>query len=182
MTLMIWSVTSQLSKSKTVVSNATPLIYLAKVGMLHVLKIVFSHICIVREVFQEVCEVIKTPDGLLVSEAVKSGWIEVKPQKKSAKKLAKHAGIHVGEASSIVLAKSLNALLIIDDKMGRTVAEMMGVECIGTMGILLKALNNSLLTLDEFKAILDRMIAIGSRLDVRVYSEIIELAKKISRE
>ncbi len=56
------------------------------------------------------------------------------------------SGIDRGETESFLLYKELNAdFLLIDDKKGRQVAELMDVKCIGTLGLLYLAKENGLI-------------------------------------
>jgi len=62
-----------------IVSNATPLIYLAKVGKLELLKI-FGKVYIPEEVKVEVVDKGKSlgkQDSYVVEKAIKEGWIKV---------------------------------------------------------------------------------------------------------
>jgi predicted nucleic acid-binding protein len=178
-----WSVILHLSKVDKVVSNASPLIYLSIVGNLHLLKDLFGSIIIPTEVFREVCGVHDTPDSLVIAAAVDNGWIHTENAAGGdAGLLAKSSGIDIGEAAAILLAKEERALLLIDDKMGRSTAEILGVKCFGTVGVLLQALSDSILSVDEFVMTLDRMIDSGFRLDSKVYRLAMRVAKDIDKK
>ncbi|MGM0687304.1 MAG: hypothetical protein ACQET3_10075 [Promethearchaeati archaeon] len=73
------------------------------------------------------------------------------------------------------------ALLLIDDKMGRSAADILGVRCLGTVG-LFQALAQSVLQLTEFKIVLHRMINAGLRLDSKVYRVAMEMADDIAQK
>jgi len=163
-----------------VVSNASPLIYLSLVGNLHLLKRLFGDIIIPEDVFREVCQTKDTPDSIVISSAVDDGWIHVKiVGSRDTDILAKSAGIDIGEAAAIMIAKEEQALLLINDKMGRSAAEILGVKCIGTIGILLQALSDSILDFNEFVENLDRMIDSGFRLDSKAYRMAIRVARDL---
>ena len=165
------------------VSNASPLIYLSMVGNLLLLKNLFGNIIIPAEVFREVCNARDTPDSIVISSAVDDGWIHTKNViSGDADLLAKSSGIDIGEAAAILLAKEERALLLIDDKMGRSTAEILGVKCLGTVGVLLQALSDSILNFNEFVGILDRMIDSDFRLDSKVYRLAIRVAKDIDEK
>ncbi|MGY5876021.1 MAG: DUF3368 domain-containing protein [Candidatus Thorarchaeota archaeon] len=169
-----------MSRIKKVVSNASPLIYLASVGKLPLLKDLFESVMIPNEVFEEVCGVQKSPDSIVVNDAVSEGWIHVEPSViRGTKRLAEGSGTQLGEAAAILLAKSADALLLIDDKMGRSAAEVLGISCLGTVGVLLRALSDSLLTLSELTLVLERMIDVGFRLDSKVYIQVLKAAKEL---
>jgi predicted nucleic acid-binding protein len=172
-----------LSRVSKVVSNASPLIYLSVVGNLHLLKNLFGNVIIPTEVFREVCGARDTPDSVVISSAVDDGWIHTESAViGDADLLAESSGIDIGEAAAILLAREKGALLLIDDKMGRSAAEILGVKCLGTVGVLLQALSNSILNLDEFVAILERMIDSGFRLDSKVYRLAIRAAKDLDEK
>ncbi len=163
------------------VSNASPLIYLAKVGRISILKELFQEIMIPHEVLNETCGLQDSPDAIVISSAVKEGWIQsIDITNKDAALIAKSSGIDFGEATAILLAKEKNALLLIDDKMGRSAAEILGVRCLGTLGVLLQALSNSNLNFSDFIATLDQMIDLGFRLDSKVYGQVLKIARGIS--
>ncbi len=64
-----------------IVSNATPLIYLAKLGRLHLLKDFFQEVIIPEEVKRVVVDRGKeqnSVDAFVVEEALKEGWIKIK--------------------------------------------------------------------------------------------------------
>ena len=176
-----WSVTLHLSKADKVVSNASPLIYLAKTGKLDLLRDLFQTIMIPDVVFKETCDAQESPDAILISAAVKDGWISIGNSKKGdVQLLAKNSGIDNGEAASILLAKDRRALFLIDDKMGRSVAEILGIRCLGTVGVLLIALSKHIIKIEELTSILDQMIDIGFRLETKVYRRVLQVAKKIA--
>ncbi len=173
--------TSHLSKSGRVVSNASPLIHLAKAGQLSLLRDLFHDIKIPEEVFIEACGSQDSPDATVISSAVNEGWIHVANSVVGdVNLLARSSGIDIGEAAAILLAKETEALLLIDDKMGRMAAEILGVRCMGTVGVLLKAISDSEIVLTKFTEILDRMIDSGFRLDSKVYRLVLKAARDLS--
>ena len=181
MTKRTWSVILLLSKKIRVVSNASPLIYLAKAGQLHLLRELYTEMLIPRKVLQETAGSKESPDALLIASAVDDGWLHVEDSAHNeANQLAESAGIERGEAAAILLAREEDGLLLIDDKLGRSAAEILGVTCLGTVGVLLQAVSKFILQHDEFITILDRMIDLGFRLDSKVYRRAISIAKNLS--
>ena len=63
--------------------------------------------------------------------------------------------VDAGEAEAIALASEKNCRLIADDKQARAVAEQLGIAVIGTVGVLIRAKQNSVIT--ELKPILDEL-------------------------
>ena len=63
--------------------------------------------------------------------------------------------VDAGEAEAIALASEKNCLLISDDKQARTAAKRLGVDVIGTVGVLIRAKQNGIIS--EIKPILDNL-------------------------
>jgi predicted nucleic acid-binding protein len=116
-------------------SNTTPFISLASIGQLDLLPHLFSQVYVVPEVIDECLAggIIAVPDlaGL--------AWIEVVPSSHDISSLAL-LELDKGEKYTIDTACKHKAdLVIIDEKIGRNVAEYLGLSVIGTLGILLNA-------------------------------------------
>lgn len=121
-----------------VVSDSTPLMHFAKVGKLYVLRVLYRKIAITETVRSEVVEegvLLGKRDALEVKKEI-GRWIEVREPSGSAAKLAEKYGIHIGEAKSILLAKEMKALLLINERDGRDAAVKEGVKVKGTIGVI----------------------------------------------
>ncbi len=91
-----------------IVSNAGPLIHLAKIGRINLLEDVFGEIIVPRTVKVEVIDKGKEkgrPDAFLIDNV---DWIKIVGDSPNADRLAEKAGLHRGEACAILLAKSFN--------------------------------------------------------------------------
>ena len=64
-----------------VVSNSSPLIWLAKIGKLTLLKILFGEVSIPRKVHIEITLEKQSADSILIGEAVKESWIKVSEER-----------------------------------------------------------------------------------------------------
>jgi len=133
----------------TAVSNAGPLIHLAKIGRLNLLKNIFNEIIIPETVKVEVIDKGKEkgkPDAFLI-DAV--NWIRIVDDPSNADQLAEKVGIHRGEACAILLAKSLNVPVLLDDSDARKFALGLGLEVVGSVGIIIRAVKLGLISKEE---------------------------------
>jgi predicted nucleic acid-binding protein len=123
-----------------VVSDTTPIISLIKIGKLNILQQLFGNVQIPEAVFKEL-----TSNALFKDEAqevISCDFIERIPVEnvKSVDELRRSTNLDAGESEAIVLADSIdNSVLLIDEAKGRKVAKNMGLNIMGTIGILLTA-------------------------------------------
>ncbi|MBE8540544.1 DUF3368 domain-containing protein, partial [Geoglobus acetivorans] len=136
-----------------IVSNATPLIYLAKAGKLHLLKI-FGEVVIPEEVKIEVVDrgkALEKADAYVIEKAINEGWIRV--MKAEMVNLALE--LHPGEKAVLSLAKHLGVKeVLVDEKPARFAAKLLGLKPRGTVFVLLRALQEGMLDFDGFLDIL----------------------------
>jgi predicted nucleic acid-binding protein len=167
-----------------IVSNATPLIYLAKLGRLHLLKAFFQAVIIPEEVKREVVDRGKEQnsiDAFLVEEALKKGWIKIK--KVQLREDMEALGIDKGEAEAISLAVELNSdEILVDQTHARLAATMFGLKPRGTIYVLIRALNEDIFDYDEYLKILEDLVRSGFRMSDEVYLEAVRLGKKRNKE
>jgi predicted nucleic acid-binding protein len=96
-----------------VVADSSPLIYLSRVGAIHLLPALFDEVVVPRAVWDEAVERRTSPPG--ISALLQASWLRVVDDPSIELDL----GLDPGETAAIVLAESLRAdLLLIDD--GRT--------------------------------------------------------------
>lgn len=119
------------------VSNASPLITLARAGRLDDLPRLFETIYISHEVYHEV---VVAGAGLAGAAAVsRAEWIQVTPVEDQAAigKSMLAAGLGAGEASAVQLARELGIdLVLMDERRGRRLAQEAGLAVVGCVGIL----------------------------------------------
>ena len=120
-----------------VVSNTSPLVYLAALGDFEFLRELFVQIVIPRAVHREIIVGgINLPVAHAVETAMTS-WLSVHDvtDMSEANRL-QQAGLHPGESEAIVLATELSAqVLLMDDSDGIRVAAARGTNVIRTPGI-----------------------------------------------
>ena len=168
-----------MSSGQRVISNSSPLIWLAKIDKLSLLKTLFGEVIIPKKVCTETTSG-ESPDSILIREAVEDGWIKVSEEEtKEAQELVQVSGIHLGEAEAILLARRTGLDLIIDEREASATAQVFGVRPIGTVAVLLLALATNRLTFSEFKDCLDLLITTGFWLTVDVYRKALKEAESI---
>ncbi len=144
-----------------VVSNSSPLIALAKIGKLYILRELFKEIIIPKAVWNEV--VVKGKGKPGAEEVEKAEWIKVREVKDRLSVEVLKGEIEIGEAEAIILAKELNAdLLIMDEKIPRIIAESIGLRVIGSLAILYIAKKRGLIK-EDFDEIVKELRARGIR-------------------
>lgn len=161
------------------VSNSSPLIWLAKINRLGILKSLFGEVVVPEKVRVEVSSG-GSADSLIIREAFAEGWLRVSGEVEDASALAGVSGLHPGEAEAVLLARRLGALLLVDEREATGTARVFGVRPLGTVGVLLLGLAEGHLTFDEFSGCLDLLIAGGFWLHVDVYRKALAEARLIA--
>ncbi len=161
------------------VINASPLIYLSKLGIIEILPQLFTRIITTRTVKQEVLQEKTAPELVILSE-VFSSWLEVKRADEKIVKKLTELQIHKGEAEVIaigreLLAKEKSTVVIIDDLLAREIATSLGLTVTGTIGVLLKATKEKVIARKECQTLLEQLITTTTfRLSARVYAKILK--------
>jgi len=166
-----------------VVSNATPLIYLAKANKLSLLQTMVKQVFIPEAVYREVViegKRLGEKDAYRVEKAINEGWILVQGAKII---YPVEITTHPGEVEVISLAKEkgIEAVLM-DDVKARAASEMAGLRPIGTLWLMLKAVKNHMLDFDEFLSALEDIIQSGFYLKEEVYLKAVRKARKLSAD
>jgi uncharacterized protein len=121
-----------------VVSDSSPLISLAAIGHLDLLRNLYGTITIPRAVYDEVA--MQDPGLPGVLETQTSDWIECRDVADARLVIALQARLDRGEAEAIALAVELQAdLLLMDERLGRIEAARLGLRFIGILGALIEA-------------------------------------------
>lgn len=160
-----------------IVSDTTPLSELAKVGKLNLLRDVFSKVIIPQEVYNQVT----TGTHPAVNLVQSADWIEIISVQNSEKlsNLKKATNLGAGECAAMILAEELASdQLLMDDLDARRVALSRNLKIIGTIGILLVAKQQGLIS--TIKDILDSLIAEGKHISPRLYKEALSAAQELS--
>ena len=157
-----------------VVSNTSPIINLAAIGRLDILRQLYGSIAIPESVYHEIAVTGSGDPGSREVPAL--GWIETKKATNRLHVAALQIELDKGEAEAIVLALELNAeLLLLDERRGRAVASRMGLKSVGILGCLIEAKHKGLIP--SIKPILDDLIAkAGFWVTTNLYTRVLQTA------
>lgn len=189
---------------KAAVSNSTPLIYLAKIEKIMLLKEIFEKVYIPQEVFEEVVvkgRELNKKEIFLLEELIEAGAIEVKNATGDTKSIET---LHEGEIAAISLAKELEIkTLLIDDREGLGVAKVFGLypmrttsvmyssrwqrqhlrtsdlHPMRTTAVLLVLYRKGVINYKELRDSLLRLSQEGYFMGAEIYNELIKKAKKL---
>ena len=120
-----------------VVSDTTPLRYLALLGQLDLLPRLFGQVYCPDAVIRE-CRHPRAPASLRIWASAPPGWLQVASGIAIDSSLSD--GLDAGESAAISLAQILDAqIVLIDDQAGRRCALARGFATAGTLNILAQA-------------------------------------------
>ena len=123
-----------------VVSNTSPILNLAIIGEISLLRDQFGEILIPGAVLEELRVEENLPGSQSVRDALKAGWIRIEAVKLDPLVRAMERDLDKGEAEAIALAMQVNAdWVLMDERDGRKAAKSMKLKVVGVLGILLKA-------------------------------------------
>lgn len=153
-----------------IVADASPLILLARAGLLDLLRHLYGEAWVPPRVSGEAFGDHPTRPGA-IAIAQSGGWLrEVAPVDQDLVALLR-TEVHAGEAEAIALAMEHRLLLLIDDHKGRRSARARHVDVIGSAGILSVAKASGLLT--AIRPALDRLMDEGLWLSSSLYRQVL---------
>lgn len=157
-----------------IVSNAGPIIALARIGKLDLLK-QFKQIYIAQEVYKEV--VVKGEGKPGSDEVENSDWFIIKEVKNTLAVESLTIELEKGEAETIIVALELNAdLVLMDESIGRDIAKSRGLKVIGTVGILAGAYEKGIIK--DLKMVLDDLRSKKVWISEKVYKRVLSGIKR----
>jgi uncharacterized protein len=156
-----------------VVSNATPLIALSKIGHLALLPQWFGTILLPQAVYDEV--VTKGQGRPGAAQIHQADWIRVRSITDRIAVDYLRAELDPGEAEVLILAQEVSAnWILVDEPKARLAAELLGLRVTGTLGLLLLARRMG--RVPAIRPLLDELRANRFHLSDRVYQAVLEEA------
>lgn len=159
-------------RHQLIIADTGPLIVLAVIGQLPLLRQLFKQALIPEAVRDELCIKSLRPGAVALAAALQAGWLKTVVSDPPPKRLL-HT-LDRGEAEAITLARTVNLPLLIDETRGRTAARREGVRIFGTGSLLLQAKRKKQISLVE--PILNRMQDTGYRISESLRNEVLKRA------
>ena len=157
-----------------VVSNTSPLSNLAIIGELSLLQTLYPTI-LIPPIVQT--ELMRLPEiQPVISTQITTGWLQVESPNNLQLLQTLNQTLDPGESAAIALALELNAdRLLIDERLGRSIATQYGIKIRGILGILVNAKAQGLLP--AVQPILNRLMQeAGFRVGQALYDRILQEA------
>lgn len=152
-----------------VVSDTSPITYLIKINLIHLLPSLFGHVIIPKFVHEELS---KVAEQKLWLESDDSDWLVVKEVLDTSSVKRFNLILDRGESEAIALAIELNAsALLIDEREGRRIAVEEGLNVTGVIGVLIEAKRQGYIQL--IKPPLDSMMSKGFRISTAIYNSVL---------
>lgn len=157
-----------------VISDTSPIVNLAAVGQLELLRQLYSKIVIPQAVRHEIVVVGAGQPGAIEVEA--SDWIQTHQVTNRTMVSSLQLEVDDGEAEAIALAAELKAdLLLLDERRGRIVVSRLGLKFIGLLGVLIEAKYRGLVP--AIRPILDDLIGkAGFWITRELYDRVLQAA------
>jgi len=164
------------SPPRAAVSESTPLIYLAKIGRLDIIRDVFQKIYVPEAVTQG--KALNMSDASIIEKAVGT-WIikeRVEPEVDAEYSfLDNNTRLGNGEKEALKLCKQLDAAYFIaDDREARRVSSILNIKPIGTCGTVVQAFRQGSITKKEALRVIDDLVKVGFRISSTLYRKILD--------
>ncbi len=151
---------------KVVIADTGVIISLIHINQIDLIEQIFDEYYIAKAVWEE----LNSYDN---PQFNKSKLIKIKPKVRAIhSKNYLSMIMDYGEAESSILYEELKAdYLLIDDNKARKIAETLDINCIGTLGLLLKAKEKNLIS--ELRPIFKKFTKVGRYFSLQLLNEIL---------
>lgn len=129
---------------RLIVSDASPLIVIAKSGLIPVLRSIADEVIIPESIYAECTVNPALPGAQAVRTAVDAGQIQARPDPAPPEGIIDE-GLDSGELAAIQLALVLKCPVLMDERLGRQAAQRRGLSVIGSAGLLVDAKQRGLI-------------------------------------
>ena len=151
---------------KVVIADTGALMSSIHIGQLDLIEEVFGNFYIAKAVWDELQKYDNPDFDVSILKDIES--------KVKVIKTKNHLSVIMdyGESESAILYEELNAnYLLIDDNKARLIAESLNINCIGTLGLLIKAKQKGLLP--ELKPLFEKLLLFGRFFSKKLLNDIL---------
>jgi len=157
---------------KITIVDTSSLFYFHRVGLFELFNKLYGHITVPGAVKNELIE--GQTQGEDVPQLENYTWVEVR-NVSMPRYLQLIADLGPGESEVLALATNHpSALVVLDDKLARRIADMQGFRLTGTAGVLLRAKRKGLIP--ALKPVIKKLLDLDFRLKPELVKEILTLA------
>ena len=165
--------------TRVVIADTGPLIALARIGQLDLLRRLYGRVVVPPAVHAELAIDSNRPGAKVLAGEFAAGWIVVGTVADSSVRWELDQLLGPGEAEAIALAEQSDIrFLLIDDARGRRTAPARGIPVVGVAGVLLVAKSRG--ELAAVGPVLDRLSDAGYRLSPRLVAATLDRADERS--
>ena len=160
-----------------IVSDTSPISNLLRIDRLSLLNELYGSLIIPQRVYQEIGAL--ATFGIDITLIQSADWINVQTALDRTLVSTLLSELDPGEAEAIALAVELKAdRLLIDERIGRSVAQRYGLNITGLLGVLVAAKKNHLIS--QLKPILNQLISQAKfRVHPDLYNQILQDADEV---
>lgn len=169
------------------VADAGPLIHLAQINKLQLVRKLFHHVPITLEVKKDAADEgirLGHLDAQVIANALRDGWITVEDIPEglalATKRLAEGENISRTDAKTLLLARGSGAEVLIDEKAVADLAKMYGLKVWNTWTILLESLRRRSIEIYDIESAITELGEKRHELKDKQAAEILEAAKHIA--
>jgi predicted nucleic acid-binding protein len=149
------------------VCNASPLIVFHQIGRLELARAVLGRVLIPPVVASEIAP----------SLGDSPSWVQIWSASFALDPMPRWSSLDPGEIEVIALALELSAnMVVLDDRPARRAAHELGLNAVGSVGVLLEAHRRGLI--ETVRPDLDAMVEAGFHMSRGLYREILALAEE----
>lgn len=157
-----------------IISDTTPILSLLKAGRLELLEMLYHTVVVPEAVYNELTNNDNYEEERREIEKCTFLSVEKVRNIESVRILRAVSGLDAGESESLVLYGEMGAeLLLIDEHKGRNVAKKMAVEYIGTVGILMLAFDEGIISAEEIRETLETLLRCDIRLSRKLCNKVL---------
>ena len=156
-----------------IVINTSPLISLSILEKLDILPMLFDEVYLPEAVFQEAVVFGKGKYGS--SDIENASWLKIVSITNTDLRDSIALSLDYGESEVITLAKEMTIdMVVIDEYAGRHYAQMLGLNVVGTLGILLRA--KELGKVQQIKPLMELLVTHERYINKSLFDKILVLA------